>query len=138
MLHGRVTWTIAHDNFDALREAQREPLLRYLNTHASSLSALDHHMLPYHEVLQKTGCQCIKATVMRGILLHAGHVVRMHDERLPNNMHRVMVGGTRKASRPARRTLCHRKLLQLRNKRDIVDAGFPTCLRMVPNRRGRS
>ncbi|CAM9638810.1 unnamed protein product, partial [Sphacelaria rigidula] len=37
-------------------------------------------------------------------LLYPGHVVRMHDDRLPNIvMHGVMVEGKRRAGRPARR-----------------------------------
>ncbi|CAM9396807.1 unnamed protein product, partial [Sphacelaria rigidula] len=61
-------------------------------------------MLPYHEVLKRLSCECIEATVMKRTLLHAGRVVRMHDERLPNiAMRGVMVGGKTRAGRPARR-----------------------------------
>ncbi|CAM9881157.1 unnamed protein product, partial [Sphacelaria rigidula] len=61
-------------------------------------------ILPYHEVLERTSCECIEAAVMKRTLLHARRVVRMHDERLPNIVMRgVMVGGTTRAGRPGRR-----------------------------------
>ncbi|CAM9644499.1 unnamed protein product, partial [Sphacelaria rigidula] len=72
VLYGYVTWTIAHDIFGALREAYQGLLLRCLNKHTSNRSAPDHHMLPYHEVLERTSCECIEATVMKRPLLHAG------------------------------------------------------------------
>ncbi|CAM9926178.1 unnamed protein product, partial [Sphacelaria rigidula] len=103
MLYGCVIWTIAHENFGTSWETHRETLLRCLNKYTSSRSAPDYHMLPYHEVLERIGCECIEATMVRRILLHAGHVVRMHDERLPNIVMRgVVVGGKAKADRSAR------------------------------------
>ncbi|CAM9715851.1 unnamed protein product, partial [Sphacelaria rigidula] len=104
MLYRCVTWTIAHYSFGALREAHQGFLLRCLNKHTSSRSAPDYHMLPYHEVLERTSCECIEATVMRLTLLHPGRVIRMHDGRLPNIVMRgVMAGGQTRAGRPARR-----------------------------------
>ncbi|CAN0105448.1 unnamed protein product, partial [Sphacelaria rigidula] len=104
MLYGCVTWTIAHDNFGAVREAHRGFLLRCLNKHTSSRSASDYHMLPYHEILERTSCECIEATMMKRTPLHAGRVVRMHNEHLPNIVMRgVMVGGKTRAGQPARR-----------------------------------
>ncbi|CAM9660743.1 unnamed protein product, partial [Sphacelaria rigidula] len=97
MLYGYVTWAIAHDDFGALRETHRGFLLRCLNKHT-------YHMLPYHEVLERTTCECIEATVMKRNLLHAGRIVRMHDERLPNiAMRGVMFGGKTRAGRSTRR-----------------------------------
>ncbi|CAM9843697.1 unnamed protein product [Sphacelaria rigidula] len=104
MLYGCVTRTIAHDNFGALREAHQRCLLRCLDKHISSRSAPDYHILPYHEISQRPGCECMEATAERRILMHAGCVLRTHDERLPNIvMSGVMVGGKTKAGRPARR-----------------------------------
>lgn len=61
-------------------------------------------MVPYHEVLETTEHKCIEATVTRRTLLHAGHVERVHDERLPYKVMRaVMVEGKTKAGRPAGR-----------------------------------
>ncbi|CAN0038081.1 unnamed protein product, partial [Sphacelaria rigidula] len=48
-------------------------------------------MLPYHEVLEPTSCECIEATLMKRTLLYAGHVARMHDDRLPNIVIRGVV-----------------------------------------------
>ncbi|CAM9502396.1 unnamed protein product [Sphacelaria rigidula] len=103
MLYGCVTWTIANDNFDALREAHRGFLSRCLIKHTYlSRRAPDYHMLPHHEVLQRASCECLEATVIKRILLHAGRVVRMHDEHVPNIvMHGVIVGGKTRVGRPA-------------------------------------
>ena len=61
-------------------------------------------MLPFHTVLEQTRCESIEATVMKRILLHAGQVVPMNDDRLPNIVMRgVMVGGKTRVGRPARR-----------------------------------
>ncbi|CAM9812080.1 unnamed protein product, partial [Sphacelaria rigidula] len=61
-------------------------------------------MLPYHEVLERTSCECIAATVMKRTLLYAGHLVRMHDDGLLNIVLRgVMFEGNTRAGRPARR-----------------------------------
>ncbi|CAM9951989.1 unnamed protein product, partial [Sphacelaria rigidula] len=105
MLYGCVTWAITHDTFRALREVHQEFLLSCLNKHTSSRSAPDYHMLlPYHEVLERTSCECIKATVIKRTLLHADRVGCMHDEPLPSIfMQGVMVGGKTRAGRPARR-----------------------------------
>ena len=84
MLNGCASWTIAPDKFGALREAHRGFLLRCLNMYNSSRQAPNYHMLPYHEVLKQTSCECIEAAVMKRILLHASHVVHMRDDRLPN------------------------------------------------------
>ncbi|CAM9757586.1 unnamed protein product, partial [Sphacelaria rigidula] len=101
---GYVTWTTAHGNFGALRDAHRGSLLRCLNKHTSSRSAPDCHMLPYHEALERTSCECIETTVMRRTLLHPGRVTRMRDERLPNIVMRgIMIGGQTRAGLPARR-----------------------------------
>ena len=55
-----------------------------------------YHMLSYLEVLLRTDCECIEATVMKRILHYAGRVARMHDDRLPNIVMRgEMVGGKR-------------------------------------------
>ncbi|CAM9819694.1 unnamed protein product, partial [Sphacelaria rigidula] len=91
MLYGCVTWKIAHDNFSALWEARR------------GRSVPDYHMLPNHEVLERTSCERIEATVMNPTLLHAGRVERMHDERLPNIVMRgVMIGRKTRAGLTAR------------------------------------
>ncbi|CAM9546071.1 unnamed protein product, partial [Ascophyllum nodosum] len=56
------------------------------------------------EVLLRTDCECIEATVMKRILHYAGRVARMHDDRLPNIVMRgEMVGGKRKRGQPAKR-----------------------------------
>ena len=61
-------------------------------------------MLSYLEVLLRTDCECIEATVMKRILHYAGRVARMHDDRLPNIVMRgEMVGGKRKRGQPAKR-----------------------------------
>ncbi|CAM9248585.1 unnamed protein product, partial [Sphacelaria rigidula] len=104
MLYGSEIWTIAHDIFGALREAHRGFLLRCINERTSSRSAPDNHMLSHHEVLERTSCECVKATVIKRTLLHAARAVRKHDERLPNIVMRgVTVGGKTREGRPARR-----------------------------------
>ena len=104
MLYGCATWTIAPDKFGALREAHRGFLLRCLNKYTSTRQAPDYHMLPYHAVLEQTRCESIEATVMKRILLHAGQVVRMNDDRLPNMVMRgEKVGAKARVGRPARR-----------------------------------
>ena len=62
-------------------------------------------MLSYLEVLLRTDCECIEATVMKKRILHyAGRVARMHDDRLPKIVMRgEMVGGKRKRGQPAKR-----------------------------------
>lgn len=78
-------------------------LTRCLDMHTSSRSAPNHHMLPNREVLGRTGCKCIEASVMRRIRSLAGRIVHMHNERLLNIATRgVIVGGTSEAGRSAR------------------------------------
>ncbi|CAM9372832.1 unnamed protein product, partial [Ascophyllum nodosum] len=104
MLYGCVTWTLSPGDFDKLREAHRGMLLRCLNAHTSTWAAPDYHMLSYLEVLLRTDCGCIEATVMKGILHYPGRVARMRDDRLPNNVMRSeMVGEKRKRGQPAKR-----------------------------------
>ena len=104
ILCGCVTWTLSPGDFDKLREAHRGMLLRCLNAYTSTRAAPDYHMLSYLEVLLRTDCECIEATVMKRILHYAGHVARMHDDRLPNIVMRgEMVGGKRKRGQPAKR-----------------------------------
>ena len=104
MLYGCVTWTLSPGDFDKLREAHRGMLLRCLNAYTSTRAAPDYHMLSYLEVLLRTDCECIEATVMKRILHYAGRVARMHDDRLPNIVMRgEMVGGKRKRGQPAKR-----------------------------------
>ena len=83
MLYGCVTWTLSPGDFDKLREAHRGMLLRCLNAYTSTRAAPDYHMLSYLEVLLRTDCECIEATVMKRIFHYAGRVARMHDDRLP-------------------------------------------------------
>ena len=85
MLYGCVTWTLSPGDFDKLREAHRGMLLRCLNAYTSTRAAPDYHMLSYLEVLLRTNCECIEATVMKRILHYAGRVARMHDGRLPTS-----------------------------------------------------
>ena len=104
MLYGCVTWTLSPGDFDKLREAHRGMLLRCLNAYTSTRAAPDYYMLSYLEVLLRTDCECIEATVMTRILHYAGRVARMHDDRLPNIVMRgEMVGGKRKRGQPAKR-----------------------------------
>ena len=104
MLYGCVTWTLSPGDFDKLREAHRGMLLRCHNAYTSMRAAPDYHMLSYLEVLLRTDCECIEATVMKRILHYAGRVARMHDNRLPNIvMFGEMVGGKRKRDQPAKR-----------------------------------
>ena len=84
MLYGCVTWTLSPGDFDKLREAHRGMLLKCLNAYTSTRAAPDYHMLSYLEVLLRTDCECIEATVMKRILHYAGRVARMHNDRLPN------------------------------------------------------
>ena len=63
MLYGCVTWTLSPGDFDKLREAHRGMLLRCLNAYTSTRAAPDYHMLSYLEVLLRTDCECIEATV---------------------------------------------------------------------------
>lgn len=61
-------------------------------------------MLPHREVLEITGRERIEVTVLRRLLLHASHVMRTHDNRLPNIVMRgEMVGGKRMVGRSLRR-----------------------------------
>lgn len=105
MLHGCMTWTIAPQKLGALREAHRgvPPEVAQQAYCTFNRRALDYHMLPYPEVLERGDCQCIEATVMTLSLLHAGHVVRTHDERLANIVMRGvrMFGRKTTAGRPA-------------------------------------
>ena len=104
MLYGCVTWTLSPSHFDKLREAHRGMLLRCLNAYTSTRAAPDYHMLSYLEVLLRTDCECIEATVMKRVLHYAGRVARVHDDRLPNIVMRgEMVGGKRKRGQPAKR-----------------------------------
>ena len=104
MLYGCVTWPLSPGNFDKLREAHRGMLLWCLNAYTSTRAAPDYHMLSYLEVLLRTDCECIEATVMKRILHYAGRVARMHDDRLPKIVMRgEMVGGERKRGQPAKR-----------------------------------
>lgn len=104
MLYGCVTWALSPDDFGKLRQAHRGQLLRCLNAYTSTRSAPDYHMLSYQEVLRRASCECIEVTVMKRILLFAGRVARMDEERLPNIvMHGEMVGGKRKPGQPVKR-----------------------------------
>ena len=104
MPYGCVTWTLSPGDFDKLREAHRGILLRCLNTYTSTRAAPDYHMLSYLQVLLRTDCECIEATVMKRILHYADRVARMHDDRLPNIVMRgETVGGNRKRGQPAKR-----------------------------------
>ena len=76
VLYGCVTWTLSPGDFDKLREAHRGMLLRCLNAYTSTRAAPDYHMLSYLEVLLRTDCECIEATVMKRILHYAGRVAR--------------------------------------------------------------
>ena len=57
------------------------------------LNFFSTYLLPYHTVLEQTRCESIEATVMERILLHAGQVVRMNDDRLPNIVMRGVYNG---------------------------------------------
>lgn len=65
MLYGRVIWGLSPNRFDPLREAYRGFLLRCPNEHTVTRSAPDHHMMPYHKVLERTDCDCIGTIVTR-------------------------------------------------------------------------
>ena len=41
-------------------------------------------MVEYRKLLERTDCECTEDTLMRRILLHAGHVMRVHNKRFPN------------------------------------------------------
>ena len=77
MFYGCVTWTLSPGDFDKLREAHRGMLLRCLNAYTSTRAAPDYHMLSYLEVLLRTDCECIEATVVKRILHYAGRVARI-------------------------------------------------------------
>ena len=93
MLYGCVTWTLSPGDFDKLREAHPGMLPRCLNAYTSTRAAPDYHMLSCLEVLLRTDCECIEATVMKHILHYAGRVARMHDDRLSNIVMRGWSGG---------------------------------------------
>ena len=104
MLYGCVTWTLSPGDFDKLREVHRGLLLRCLNAYTLTRAAPDYNMLSFFEVLLRTDCECIEATVIKRIFHYAGRVARMHDDRLPNIVMRgEMVGGKRKRGQPAKR-----------------------------------
>ncbi|CAM9514239.1 unnamed protein product, partial [Sphacelaria rigidula] len=98
MLYGYVTWILLVNDFGALRQAHRGFLLRCIHKPTSTRRTPDYHMLPYREFIERTGCDCIEATVRGRILPYPGRVARTHNERLPNIVMRgEMAGGKRKA-----------------------------------------
>lgn len=83
-------------------------LLSCFSQHTPSRNAPDCHVLPCREVIERTGFECIEATVMSRILLHIGNAVRIRDERLSDIVMRgVMVRRKTTAGRRAGR-LQHR------------------------------
>lgn len=98
-------------------------------------------MLPYREVLEGTSCEFIEATAMRQTLLRAGHVVSMHDERLPNTVTRgVMVGGRDEAGPHARRLQYSTVLPETVPVSDSTRhriRRFPRCFRIILDREGK-
>ena len=126
MLYGCVTWTLSPGDFDKLREAHRGMLLRCLNAYTSTRAAPDYHMLSYLEVLLKTDCECIEATVMKRILHYAGRERRSP----PQHRHARQNGRGEEKTGPAcetPRTPCHGILHCLRNRPQVLDEGRPRC-----------
>lgn len=56
-------------SFRHVRQAYGELHMRCLKEHASTRSAPDYRMHPHREVLERGGCDCIEAAVMKQTLL---------------------------------------------------------------------
>lgn len=64
-LYGCMTWMLSPKYFGPLWEAHRGFPLRCLDENTLTHSAPDYHMMPYREVLERAGCDCIKDAVVR-------------------------------------------------------------------------
>lgn len=83
LLYGCETWTLSREHYNLLRQSHHHSLLRCVGFEKK---ARTDHLLAYHELLERTGCESIEATIIRRRLLWAGKLVRMQDSRLPKAM----------------------------------------------------
>ncbi len=83
LLYGAETWTLKQTHYDTLRRAHHHHLLRCVGFKKKEKT---DHLIAYHELLERTDCESIEATIRRRRLLWAGKIVRMDDSRLPKVM----------------------------------------------------
>ena len=86
LLYDCMTWRPNKPDYDRLRRVHHSMLLRCLGWRKRKR---DKHTLSYADALAKTASESIEAIVRKRVILFAGFVARMGEERLPQ---RVMLG----------------------------------------------
>lgn len=79
MLYGCAIWKIVSGKSRTLRDLHRDFLGRCINKHTSSCRAAHPHMVSRTARFPKIWLRVCRGYRDERILLHPGHVVRMHD-----------------------------------------------------------
>ena len=91
LLYGCMTWPPRRDHYRLLRRTHHRLLLRVIGYHRERGT---YRQLSYAQVLKKTGCQSVEATIRQRRLLFAGAMARQPAGRLPKRlMDGKLVGG---------------------------------------------
>ena len=85
LLYECVTWSPTKADYDRLRKAHHQMLLRHLGWRKRKR---EDHIVSYANAILRTDSESVETTVRRPRMLFAGFVARMGEERLP----RVMFG----------------------------------------------
>ena len=83
LLYGCVTWSLSKADYDRLRKAHHQMLLRCLGWRKRKR---EDHMLSYANALLSAYCESVETAVRRRRILFAGFVARMGEERLPRSV----------------------------------------------------
>lgn len=76
------------------------------------------HFYLHHEAQNRSGCDCIGATVMKRTLHYAGCIVRMSDQRLPNIAMSIAMSGEKRLEGKLRQG---NPLKRLQHRYDMYD-----------------
>ena len=91
LLYGCMTWAPRRDHYRLLRRTHHRLLLRVIGYRRERGT---YRQLSYAQVLKKTGCQSMEATIRQRRLLFAGAMARQPAGRLPKRlMDGKLVGG---------------------------------------------
>ena len=91
LLYGCMTWAPRRDHYRLLRTTHHRLLLRVIGYRRERGI---YQQLSYAQVLKKTGCQSVEATIRQRRLLFAGAMARQPAGRLPKRlMDGTLIGG---------------------------------------------
>ena len=83
LLYERSTWTLRQEHYAKLRNEHHRLLLRIIG---AQRKRPDHRTTSYNRAFEITQCKSIETTLRTIILLWAGALIRMSNERLPKRI----------------------------------------------------